>query len=348
MRRGLMGWSEADLPLACLKERISRLQARLAAKGLGGLVAYTNIARPAAVTFLTGFTPYWSEGLLFVPVSGEPVFATALSKRVSEWIRSVMPVGSIENTLQPAAFIGRRLAETGVGKVGVLELELFPAAQAEMLMGSNGAVALEDASGLFRAVRLIVDPAELVLVRRADDLARQCLENIDGSHDARRIVAAIESRARLAGAEESFIGVAPDLAHAGVFLRSDRLGVCGDHVAVRLSLSLKGSWVRRMLSLAAKAADRAAFAAAQSVFERALGAGSAVAALRQLRDGFPGKIVGWTLESCVGSYPLEVVASSGAGGAVSDNLPVSILSVQAKINDVGWFGAGPVLAPGGS
>src|SRR5215469_8982600 len=163
MRRGLMGWNETDLPLPVLRQRLSRLQAALKGAGLGGLIVYTNIARPAAATFLTGFTPYWSEGLLLIPASGDPVFATALSKRVSEWIRSVMPVGSIENTPQPAASIGRKLAEAKVNKVGVLELDLFPAAQAQALKGSDGSIALEDASALFRSVRLHVDAAELAM-----------------------------------------------------------------------------------------------------------------------------------------------------------------------------------------
>src|SRR6516165_11922395 len=119
MRRGLMGWSEADLPAAVLAQRLSRLQAALKSEGLGGLVLYTNIARPAAVSFLTGFTPYWSEGLLFVPASGEPVLAMALSKRVAGWIRSVMPLGIIENAPQPAAAIVRRVAEAGIRRLGV-------------------------------------------------------------------------------------------------------------------------------------------------------------------------------------------------------------------------------------
>src|SRR6516165_11595610 len=141
MRRGLMGWSEADLPLAFLEQRLSRLQAALKNEGLGGLVLYTNLARPAAVSFLTGFTPYWSEGLLLVPASGEPVFATALSKRVSAWIRSVMPVGAIENTPRPAAEIARKLTEANITRVGVLELDLFPAVQAALLTGNDGGVA---------------------------------------------------------------------------------------------------------------------------------------------------------------------------------------------------------------
>ena len=191
MRRGLMGWNANDLPLAVLRERLSRLQAALKSEGLGGLVVYTNIARPAAATFLTGFTPYWSEGLLLIPVAGDPVFATALSKRVSEWIRTVMPIGAIENTPQPAAAIRRKLVEGNVGRVGVLELDLLPAAQAAALAGDDDAVALSDATDLFRAVRLRVDETEINLARRADALARDFLASVKLTGDARRMAADI-------------------------------------------------------------------------------------------------------------------------------------------------------------
>lgn len=348
MRRGLMGWSEADLPQAVLKQRLSRLQAGLKTEGLGGAVLYTNVARPAAVSFLTGFTPYWSEGLLFVPASGEPVFATALSKRVSGWIRSVMPIGSIENTPQPAVAIGRKLVEAGIRKLGVVELDMFPGAQADMLIESGNAVSLEDASAVFRSARLHVDAAETALVRRADDvargcLARECLETFERGDDARQVVADIEARARLAGAEEIFVGVAPDLGRADAFLRCDRLGALGERFAIRLSLALKGSWIRRMTTLSHISEEQATFAAANAAFGHALAAGSASAALKALEDGFLGKITAWTVEACVGSYPLEVVACSGGIRAFSGILPVSVVSVQAELDGITWFGAGPVI-----
>lgn len=348
MRRGLMGWSEAELPQAVLKQRLARLQAGLKTEGLGGVVLYTNIARPAAVSFLTGFTPYWSEGLLFVPVSGEPVLAMALSKRVAGWIRSVMPVGAIENAPQPAAAIARRLTEAGIRRLGVLELDMFPGAQADMLTRSNNIVSLEDASAMFRAVRLRIDAAEIAVVRLADDLARSCLardflETFDRSGDARRLVADIEARARLAGAEEVFVGVAPDLERAHAFLRSDRLGALGSRFAIRLSLAWRGSWVRRTITLSRDPAEQATSAAADAAFERALASDSAPAALKALEDGFPGKITAWTVEACVGSYPLEVVACSGDAQAFSGILPVGVVSVQAELNGIPWFGAGPVI-----
>ena len=345
MRRGLMGWSEADLPTATMRQRLSHLQEALKSEGLGGLILYTNIARPAAVSFLTGFTPYWSEGLLLVPTSGDPVFATALSKRVSEWIRSVMPIGAIENTPRPAAAIARKLAEQDIGKVGVLELDQFPASHAAFLMENAGAVALEDATALFRSVRLRVDQAEIALVRRADELARHCLETFDRGDDARRMAADIEARARLAGAEEVFVGVNPDLGRSRAFLRSDRLGAVGRHFAIRLSLARKGSWVRRTITLARDADEQSTFAAADAAFERALASSSgAAAAVKALQHGFPGKITAWTVEASIGSYPLEVVASSGGTGGFSDIIPVSVASAEADLNGATWQAAGPVIA----
>jgi hypothetical protein len=344
MRRGLMAWNEEDLPRAVLERRLLALQDGLKTEGLGGAVLYTNLARPAAVSFLTGFTPYWSEGLLFVPSSGEPVLAMALSRRVSEWIRSVMPAGVIETTPQPAAAVGRRLIEAGIRKLGIVELDMFPAAQADMLSAAGNGVAFEDASLLFRSVRLRVDEAEIAMAHRADGLARQCLKTFDRSDDARAVVADIEARARLAGAEEVFVGVAPDLHRATAFLRSDRLGVLGEHFAIRLSLALKGIWTRRTVTLSRISRARPALAAADAAFEHALRSPSPTAALNALEDGFPGKIRTWTVEACVASYPLEVVAASFGARAFPAMLPVSVVSVGAECNGMTWFGAGPIIA----
>jgi hypothetical protein len=267
---------------------------------------------------------------------------------VSGWIRSVMPIGSIENTPQPAAAIGRKVAEAGISKLGIVELDMFPGAQADMLIESGNAVSLEDASAVFRSVRLHVDAAEIGLVRHADELARDCLaraclETFDRGDDARQAVADIEARARLAGAEEVFVGVAPDLGRAKAFLRCDRLGALGERFAIRLSLACKGSWIRRTITLSRISEEQATFAAANAAFEHALASPSAADALKALEDGFPGKITAWTVEACVGSYPLEVVACSGGARAFSDIILVSVFSVQADLNGTTWFGTGPVI-----
>src|SRR5256885_140645 len=110
MRRGLMGWDEAELPRSALSARLDRLQAAMAREGFDALLLYTNLVRPAAVCWLTGFTPYWIESLLLVPANGRPMLATALSKRVADWIRTTAWLDEIVNTPKPGTAIGERLA----------------------------------------------------------------------------------------------------------------------------------------------------------------------------------------------------------------------------------------------
>src|SRR6266576_4317 len=110
MRRGLMGWDPEELPKSALQERLSRLQAAMARDNVDAMLFYTNLVRPSAVCWLTGFTPYWIESLLLVPASGAPMLATALSKRVADWIRTTAWRDQIVNTAKPGTAIGRRLA----------------------------------------------------------------------------------------------------------------------------------------------------------------------------------------------------------------------------------------------
>ena len=79
-----MQWNPQELPLATLEARIAALRAGMKSAGLDAFIIYTNLVRPSAVTWLTGFTPYWSEGLLLVPMTGRLAFATALSNRVAD------------------------------------------------------------------------------------------------------------------------------------------------------------------------------------------------------------------------------------------------------------------------
>src|SRR5262245_65860535 len=127
MRRGPMGWNAEELPLAVLQDRTARMQAAMQDNGFQALLVYTNLARPSAVAWFTGFPPYWSEGLLLVGRDGAPAFATALSKRVANWIRSVNPLGEIVNGPRPGTVLGQRVAaDASVRRVGIVELDALP------------------------------------------------------------------------------------------------------------------------------------------------------------------------------------------------------------------------------
>src|SRR5665647_2832424 len=95
MRRGLISWSREEMPVAVLDARVAQLQAAMRAENLGAVLAYTSFAQPAAVHWLSNFTPYWSEAFLVLLPEGQPILLAALTPRVHTWIREVSHLGEL-------------------------------------------------------------------------------------------------------------------------------------------------------------------------------------------------------------------------------------------------------------
>ena len=342
MRRGYYGWDEGELPRDALVARSERLRAAMRAAGLDGLAFYTNIARPAAVSWLTGFTPYWSEGLLFLGLTEEPFFATALSKRVAEWMRAVTPVGGIVTTPKPAEFIGRRLAEGGARRLGVVELDMLPGGLAIELADAAPGVELVDATALFRAARLQRDDAERGLFAHASVIAREALARVDetGARDPLALVGLVEKAARDARVEDVQITLAADLARDARFTRVDRAGDIGAAFALRVSLGYKSTWTRRARSISTDPAIASRFAALEAAVDHFAARHDPAAAIgaraRAAIESVPGaRLLHWSLEDCRGSYPLECFASDAMGDAPATSC--SVLTLAAVIDGVNWI-----------
>ena len=350
MRRGLMGWNAEELPIAVLKERIGRLQAAMEKSGLQALLIYTNLVRPSAVSYLTGFTPYWSEGILLVGRAGEPIFATALSKRVANWIRSVGPVGEIVSTPRPGAALGARIAaDPAVRRVGVVELDAFPAGSYDELVATG--VDFVDATQVFAGARRGADSAERRLLGRADAIAVAALDRVDvgTAEDAGSITGRVEKHARFSGAEEAYIAVAPDLDSDRRMVRGSPALPLANRFALRASIAYKGHWVRRTRTFAK---DPAGIRAVSRGDEWFAGLVRSIAAERPFAGEIATHVAGlsgaqlksWMVESCIGSYPLQVIAaatSPGDGGPRDGDFLV--LSIELTIDGAPWHGAAPVV-----
>jgi Creatinase/Prolidase N-terminal domain len=351
MRRGLMAWDENELPRGVLVERIEGLRAAMTRDGLDGFILYTNLVQPGAVTYLTGFTPYWSDALLLLPKTGAPVFATALSKRVANWISSTNPLSQIVNTPKPGAAVGARLAADGCRRVGVLELDRLPGGLYDEITGAAPSVALGDGSATFASLRRRIDPTERGLIARADALAVSGLAQVDSDRaaDAGAVAGLVEKQARLQGAEEAYIGVAADLAADRRMIRVSGPLPLADRFALRASLAYKGSWVRRTRAFARDGAGRATVARADAWFEIlvcSIVAGHPISAQIAARiGGLPGATVtAWMAESPIGSYPLQVIASSRApdrDGVAPGGF--FVLTLELVVEGVPWLGAAPVF-----
>jgi Xaa-Pro aminopeptidase len=303
MRRGLIAWSKAELPESVFEARLQRLRAAMAAEKLDALVVYTNNTRTAGVSWLTAFVPYWAEGLLVVPLSGDPLLTMAFSNRIVGWGKSVSHVARFEGGARPGLAAGKYLADCGIRHVGVADFDGLRAAVANDMTETATDAQFVDATALFERVRTQPDAAEIALTAKAGSIGQRALSLAIGS-EARigEALAAVDHEARLLGAEEVYMAAAPDLDRDPRFRRIEGTAETGRSFALRATLAYKGHWVRMTRTYFRDKADAALADRAADQF------GAAVAAL-PIADGFKG-FRSWVIEGCRVNQPLDPLMGS--------------------------------------
>ena len=318
MRRGLIARSLIELPDAVLDARIARVRAAMRDAGLDALMIYTNNTRPAGVSWLVGFVPYWSEALLVVPRDGAPYLVAALTFRVKTWIERVSRLGEVLHNPRVGLKAAQQIAAAQKNAaVGIVDFDGLPEGIAGDLRGGGPDLTLTDASALFANLRGKADPAEIALATKAAAIARGALEQAHGDTLNAKIAAG-EQHARLLGAEEIYIAAAPDLAREARFQRIEGERALGKTFALRASVAYKGVWVRLVrvfcnFEIARQAAAQFAQAVAQLPSDH----------------GFSG-FASWLVEGCRMAQPLEPLMGSRLDG-VNPPLPEALVSVQATL-----------------
>lgn len=347
MRRGLMAWDADEIPLHVLRERIHRLQSVIVTAGQDALLLYTNFVRSGAVSYLTAFSPYWADGVLLVPQQGEPVFATTLSKRVGSWIQSVKPIGELVTSPTPGAVLGARLAAAGIRRLAILELDDFPSGLYGELTAALPGIEIIDGSETFAAARGHVDDVERRLLSRADTIAQDALDRLrfDEATDVGSAVGSVEKYARLQGAEEVYVGIAPDLDSDRRFIRLSGNRPLGRRFAIRATVAYKGVWIRRTKTNSQNGEDRLPIARADARFRAFIASIDAKHSLRdQVAAGIAGlagaQLAAWMAEAAVGTRPLSVVASSASPTEAFGRVPPLVMTLGLTIDGVPWCGAG--------
>jgi hypothetical protein len=318
MRRGLIARSLVELPDAVFDARLDRVRAAMQAAELDALVIYTNNTRPAGVSWLTGFVPYWSEAVLVVPRQAGPYLVAALSYRVKPWIERVSRLADVLHTPRIGLKAAQQIAATQAdAAVGVIDFDGLPVGIAEDLREGGPKLTLHDASALFAALRGVADPAEIALASKAAEIGLRALLAAGGDN-LNAMIAAVESEARRLGAEEIYVAAAPDLERDARFKRIEGEAALGKSFALRATVAYKGTWVRLVRSMCeAAVAQEAAARFAQ-----------AVAALPSDRD-FAG-FRSWLVEGCRMAQPLDPLIGSRLAEGYPP-LPGALVSVQAAL-----------------
>jgi hypothetical protein len=318
MRRGLIARSVVELPDAVFDARLNRVRAAMQAAELDALIIYTNNTRPAGVSWLAGFVPYWSEALLVVPRERGPYLVAALSFRVKPWIERVSRVADVLHTPRIGLKAAQQIAATqAAAAVGVVDFDGLPAGIAEDLREGGPQLALHDASTLFAILRAIADPTEIALASRATEIARHALSAAKGE-TLNDMIGGAESQGRELGAEEIYIAAAPDLERDARFRRIEGEAALGKTFALRATVAYKGAWIRLVRSVCdAAVAHEAAARFAQAV------------ALLPSDRGFAG-FRSWLVEGCRMTQPLDPLLGSRLGEG-QPPLPGALVSVQAAL-----------------
>lgn len=358
MRRGLISWSREEVPAAVLDERVARLQRAMRAEGLDAALAYTSFAQPAAVSWLTHFVPYWSEAMLAVFATGAPVLLASLTKRVHPWIREVSHVGEVVAAPKlgraAAKLVTERFKEPA--RIGIVDRDAMPWSVAETLNEPRVGMTLVDATALFAGIRQPADDAEIGLARRASDIAAGAFAAIPpGAQRASEVLAAMEQAARLKGAEEVILRIAPNLGSSAVLRRIEGEAPLGSRYSVELSLAYKATWIRVARSLspngepdAWKHASRWFAEAVSTLDEKGVAAGPGA------RAAPPGALSSWTVEACTDSRPLSICAWGAVPGEAAArpagvNLPngsLAVLSLRLDLDDGPWHAGSPFVVGG--
>ena len=320
MRRGLISRSRAELPDAVLDARLARMRTPMVEAGLDALLIYTNNTRPAGVSWLTGFVPYWSEALLVVPRERDPVLVVALTYRVKGWIERTSRVANVIHTPRIGLEAARMIAATrSSAVVGVADLHGLGAGILDDLRAGGPALELRDASVMFAQLRAAADPAEVALAVKAATIARDALAQAPSRNGKLGdIIAAVERDARERGAEEVYIAAAPDLARDRRLRRIEGEAALGERFALRATLAYKGAWLRLVRTF-----DGEQGAAMSDATVRLA---AAVARLPH-PDGFA-DASSWLVEGCRIAQPLEPLLGSRVTQPIVPSLG-ALVSVQA-------------------
>ena len=182
MRRGLISRSPIELPDAVLDARLERVRAAMRAARLDALIVYTNNTRPAGVSWLAGFVPYWSEALLVVPHDGPIYLVAALTFRVKTWIERVSRVGDVLHHPRIGLKAAQQIAAVQKNAaVGIADFDGLPAGVAADLREGGPDLTLSDATALFAKLRGKADPAEIALAAKAGTIAHRALRSAHGT-----------------------------------------------------------------------------------------------------------------------------------------------------------------------
>jgi hypothetical protein len=198
MKRGLVVLDPAEVPEQERAERVLRVQRRLAGDGVTIALDYADVHRSDDLGYLTNLCLYWNEGILAVPVVGEPTFLMKLSPRVHPWMRRSSTLTDLRSGKGFTGLVEGLLAGVEPGVLGLVDAALWPATAIEEVRAAAPGWEIRPLGGLVREQRLVPSAPERALLSAAQEQLDGALAAAAGAAEDERI-ALVERALRGAG-----------------------------------------------------------------------------------------------------------------------------------------------------
>jgi Xaa-Pro aminopeptidase len=175
VKRGLVVRDPAEIADAEWSSRVAALQSALAEAGVDVGLIYNDVSRGDDVGYLTNLCIYWNEGVLAVPVTGEPSLLTKLSKRVHTWMRKTSTLTDIRSGKAFGGLVSAYVEGRAQGVLGIVDADLWPASLVEEISGALPGWRVVPLGPLVRDRRALPSPAELALLNEGAAVLRDAL-----------------------------------------------------------------------------------------------------------------------------------------------------------------------------
>ncbi|MEW2549781.1 Xaa-Pro peptidase family protein [Streptomyces sp. NPDC047002] len=229
--------------------RHTKVRAAMADEGLDALLAYGPGWRRENVRYFTDTRVAGSSSLVLFPAAGAVSAFTTRRADLPELARGGWVDEALELDVWDPAPLVERLHGLAPKRVGVAHLELLPTVLADALHTALPGAELVSATGLMDGVRLVKSDWELARMRRS---AAVCAAGWEAFVDVLepglpeyRIVAEVEARIKLLGAEDNFMLIASGGDEVrGMTAPTPRVLAAGDMVRTELTPQMDGYWLQ--------------------------------------------------------------------------------------------------------
>jgi Xaa-Pro aminopeptidase len=249
------------IPRQEFEQRIEKIQAVLAERGLDALVVYGDEYRKENLRYVCNFWPIFERAACFIPARGNVILAGApegekYAREMCPWsdVRNVKDFACVsvpEEIDYPLArfssfkdILGEVLG--GGKKVGLVGLYDIPVPIFDRLKNSIEGVEIVEAASILQTMRILKSPDEIACLREAGRLAclgyRQLIAQALPGNTERQAAGQAEGAARTAGAEAinfMVFGSGPRT-NTVIGRTADRIIQDGDMIMAALAVQYEG------------------------------------------------------------------------------------------------------------